>query len=799
MRTRAIHAGARPDPTTGARAVPIYQTTSFVFEDTEDAADLFALQKYGNIYSRLGNPTVAAFEERIASLEGGIGAVATGSGQAAETLLFTQLCDGRRPHRRAQRALRRHVHAARTSRCAGSGSRRRSSPPDDPAAFAAAVQPGPHEAASTPRSSPTRRARSPTSRRSATVAHDAGRPARRSTPRSRRPYLCRPLDYGADIVLHSATKYLGGHGTSIGGAIVDSGRFPWDNGNFPVMTEPVATYGNLRFWDNFGEYGFATKLRVEGLRNLGGVLSPFNAFLILQGMETLPLRMDAHVANAQSGRGVARRGPAGDLGALRRAARTTRTTRSRRSTCRKGPGAVFSFGLRGRARGGRGVHRRASSCARTWPTSATRGRWSSTPARPRTASSPRRRWRPPACCPSWCASASASRTSTTSSSTSTGRSDELDAARPASGARSCAARRRSPSSGASANPAARSQLRAHLPAARRAPTTRSGRSRPNEDEILGAQCYPSLADLPGRAGHRRRLPPRRPAAGRRARRRSRPARGAFWMQLGLHSDEAVADRARGRAGRRLQPLREDRARPLPRRAAPRGLRHRRHLLAAHAWLRRSSCPRRPDARVRRARSRRSRSPTRRYGDPSRPVVYVCHALTGDAEAADWWDTLIGPGKPIDTDRFHVICAEPARRLQGHDRAVARSTRRRASRTGSTSRCSPIRDLAEVHRALLRAARHRARCTRRSAARSAGCRSCSGRSTTRPRSSAPCWSARRARLTAQNIAFSQGRARTRSSTPRRDGRRAHDGPHHLPLRARGWSASSTARGAAGRGR
>ena len=116
------------------------------------------------------------------------------------------------------------------------------------------------------------------------------------------PYLCRPLDFGADIVLHSATKFLGGHGTSIGGAIVDSGRFPWDNGNFPVMTEPVATYGNLRFWDNFGEYGFATKLRVEGLRNLGGVLSPFNAFLILQGMETLPLRMDAHVANAQRSR-----------------------------------------------------------------------------------------------------------------------------------------------------------------------------------------------------------------------------------------------------------------------------------------------------------------------------------------------------------------------------------------------------------------------------------------------------------------------------------------------------------------
>ena len=169
---------------------------------------------------------------------------------------------------------------------------------DDPAAFEAAVQPA-ARSCSTPRSSPTRPARSPTSRRSAAIARAAGVPlAIDSTLAS--PYLCRPLDHGADIVLHSATKFLGGHGTSIGGVVVDSGRFPWDNGNFPVMTEPVATYGNLRFWDNFGEYGFCTKLRVEGLRNLGGVLSPFNAFLLLQGMETLPLRMDAHVANAQA-------------------------------------------------------------------------------------------------------------------------------------------------------------------------------------------------------------------------------------------------------------------------------------------------------------------------------------------------------------------------------------------------------------------------------------------------------------------------------------------------------------------
>ena len=207
----------------------------------------------------------------------------------------------------------------------------------------------------------------------AAVAHDAGVPlAVDSTLAS--PYLCRPLDFGADIVMHSATKYLGGHGTSIGGAIVDSGRFPWDNGNFPVMTEPVATYGNLRFWDNFGEYGFATKLRVEGLRNLGGVLSPFNAFLILQGMETLPLRMEAHVAQRA---GVAEwldDGPARVAGCASRACRPTPTTRSRRSTCRAGRARCSRSAARAAARRARRSSA-ASSCARTWPTSATRGRW----------------------------------------------------------------------------------------------------------------------------------------------------------------------------------------------------------------------------------------------------------------------------------------------------------------------------------------------------------------------------------------------------------------------------------------
>jgi O-acetylhomoserine (thiol)-lyase len=359
MRTRAIHAGARPDPTTGARAVPIYQTTSFVFEDTQDAADLFALQKYGNIYSRLGNPTVAALEERIASLEGGIGAVATASGQAAETLLFTQLCDAG-DHVVASSALYGGTYTLLNVTLRRLGVETTFVAPDDVEAFRAAVQPGRTkllytEIVANPAGTVA------DLEALASVAHDAGVPlAVDSTLAS--PYLCRPLDFGADIVLHSATKYLGGHGTSIGGAIVDSGRFPWDNGNFPVMTEPVATYGNLRFWDNFGEYGFATKLRVEGLRNLGGVLSPFNAFLILQGMETLPLRMEAHVRNAQAVAEWLSEDPrvswvrfAGLPGDPNHALA--------RKYLPRGPGAVFSFGCEGGRAAGEAFIGRVELCS----------------------------------------------------------------------------------------------------------------------------------------------------------------------------------------------------------------------------------------------------------------------------------------------------------------------------------------------------------------------------------------------------------------------------------------------------
>lgn len=359
MRTRAIHAGARPDPTTGARAVPIYQTTSFVFEDTEDAADLFALQKYGNIYSRLGNPTVAAFEERVASLEGGIGAVATSSGQAAETLLLTQLCEAG-DHVVASSALYGGTFTLLNVTLRRLGVETTFVAPDDPQAFADAIIPGRTKLVYTEIIANPAGTVADLEALSG-VAHAAGVPlVVDSTLAS--PYLCRPLDHGADIVIHSATKYLGGHGTSIAGVIVDSGRFPWDNGNFPVMTEPVATYGNLRFWDNFGEYGFATKLRVEGLRNLGGVLSPFNAFLILQGMETLPLRMDAHVANAQKVAEWLDRDPR--VSWVRYGGLPDDPNHAlSKKYLPKGPGAVFAFGCEGGREAGEAFIGRVELCS----------------------------------------------------------------------------------------------------------------------------------------------------------------------------------------------------------------------------------------------------------------------------------------------------------------------------------------------------------------------------------------------------------------------------------------------------
>jgi O-acetylhomoserine (thiol)-lyase len=347
--TRALHAGNRPDPVTGARAVPIYQTTSFVFEDTADAADLFALQKFGTIYTRIANPTVAAFEERMASLEGGIGAVATASGQAAEFLTVTALCDAG-DHVVASAALYGGTVTQFDVTLRRLGIETTFVASEDPAAFAAAVRPETKLVYTEVIGNPSGAVADLAAM--ADVAHAADVPlvvdATFATP-----YLCRPFEHGADIVVHSATKFIGGHGTSIGGVIVESGRFPWDNGRFPHLTEVVASYGGIRYVENFGEYAFCTKLRSEQLRDIGASMSPFNAFLFLQGLETLPLRMEAHVANARTVAAWLDAHP--QVSWVRYAGLPSSPHHAlAQRYLPKGPGAIFTFGIvGGRAAGAR--------------------------------------------------------------------------------------------------------------------------------------------------------------------------------------------------------------------------------------------------------------------------------------------------------------------------------------------------------------------------------------------------------------------------------------------------------------
>ncbi len=294
--TRQLHAGQRPDPNTGARAVPIFQTASYVFEDPESAAAYFNLQEYGNTYSRIMNPTTAVFEERVANLEGGAGAVAFSSGIAAQAAaLFTLLEPG--DHVVSSSALyggtvNQLKHMLRklnveltwvepTDLDAWRGALR-----DNTKAFFAETIGNPSGCVLD-------------IERVAGIAHRHGLPLIVDNTFAT-PYLCRPIEWGADIVVHSATKFIGGHGTSIGGIVVEAGTFDWSNGRFPVVAAPSPAYHGLQFHETFGMYGYLMKLRAETLRDLGGVLSPFNAFLFLQGLETLSLRMDRHVLNASA-------------------------------------------------------------------------------------------------------------------------------------------------------------------------------------------------------------------------------------------------------------------------------------------------------------------------------------------------------------------------------------------------------------------------------------------------------------------------------------------------------------------
>ena len=340
--TRQVHAGQRPDPNTGARAVPIYQTTSYVFEDPESAAAYFNLQEYGNTYSRIMNPTVAVFEERIANLEGGCGAVAFASGIAAQAAaLFTLLLPG--DHVVSSSALyggtvNQFKHMLRKMSVELTWVN-----PDDPDEWKAAVRPNTKAFYGETIGNPGGNVLD--IHALATIAHAHDLPLIVDNTFAT-PYLCRPIEWGADIVLHSATKFIGGHGTSIGGVVVDSGQFNWSNGRFPVIAEPSPAYHGLQFHETFGTYGYLMKLRAETLRDLGAAMSPFNAFLFLQGLETLSLRMVRHVENAAA--------VASFLESHEQASNVTypglRTSRYRPLVDKylpQGAGAVFSFDCRG--------------------------------------------------------------------------------------------------------------------------------------------------------------------------------------------------------------------------------------------------------------------------------------------------------------------------------------------------------------------------------------------------------------------------------------------------------------------
>ena len=340
--TLSVHAGAQPDPATGARATPIYQTTAYVFEDADHAAALFNLQVFGNIYSRIMNPTNAVLEERVAALEGGRAGLAVASGHAAQLIaLHTLMSPG--DNIVAARQLYGgsinqfsqgfakfdwHVNWADTR---------------DPESFKKAITPKTKAVFIESLANPGGIVSDIEA--IAGIAHAAGVPLIVDNTLAS-PYLIRPIEWGADIVLHSATKFLGGHGNSMAGIIVDSGKFNWGSGKYPTLSEPCPSYHGMRMWETFGDMAYAIACRVLGLRDLGPALSPMNAFLVLTGIETLPLRMQRHCDNALAVAQWLQRHPKiawvnyagleGDASYL-----------LHRTYCPKGAGSVFTFGVKG--------------------------------------------------------------------------------------------------------------------------------------------------------------------------------------------------------------------------------------------------------------------------------------------------------------------------------------------------------------------------------------------------------------------------------------------------------------------
>jgi O-acetylhomoserine (thiol)-lyase len=296
FRTRALHAGTPPDESTGARALPLHLSTSFVFDSTEHAAELFALRTYGNIYSRIGNPTVAAFEEKLANLEGGLGAVATASGLAAQLIAILSLAQAG-DHLVASVNLYGGTVTQFSVTLRRMGIETTFVPAGEPDAVRGAVRENTRAVFVETIGNPSGNIAD--LEMLANIAHDAGVPLLVDNTFAT-PYLCRPIEHGADVVIHSATKFIGGHGTVLGGALVESGRFPWGAGRHALLSTPSPGYHGLNFVETFGEYAFLTRARVEVLRDVGAAISPMNAWLLVQGLETLAVRMPQHVANARA-------------------------------------------------------------------------------------------------------------------------------------------------------------------------------------------------------------------------------------------------------------------------------------------------------------------------------------------------------------------------------------------------------------------------------------------------------------------------------------------------------------------
>ena len=346
--TRALHAGYQPEATTHARAVPIYQSSSFTFADSDDAAALFALQKFGNIYTRIMNPTTAVLEERVASLENGVAALGTASGQAAQFLAINSLLEAG-DHMVAASTLYGGTYTQFDVSFRKLGYDVTFVEPDDPENFRKAITPKTKcvygETISNPRGNVL------DIEAVAKIAHENGLPLVIDNTFAT-PYVCRPIDYGADIVVHSLTKFMGGHGNSIGGIIVDAGKFDWGNGKFPQLTEPSRAYHGMKFHEVFGAIAFIIRARVEGLRDLGPCISPFNSFLFLQGIETLGMRMDRHLSNTLA---VAKHLEGhSQVGWVKYPSLPSSPYyQVAQKYTPKGAGAVFSFGIKGGYEAGR--------------------------------------------------------------------------------------------------------------------------------------------------------------------------------------------------------------------------------------------------------------------------------------------------------------------------------------------------------------------------------------------------------------------------------------------------------------